>query len=323
MDVTVTGAAGFLGVHLVRTLRARGDRVRCLVRRANDAGALADAGAEVLEGDVTKPDTLPRAVDGADVVFHLAGVRRAPVRSTFMHVNAEGTRRVCEAMVAGGAKRLVFAGSLAATGPSLPGQPKREEDPFEPREWYGESKAEGERIAFSFGDRLEVTSVRPVRIIGPGDRENLPFFRIVAKGLKLDVTGPRRPISFVDVDDVVAHCLLLAERKEAVGEAFFSVGEELSLAEMQDVLAEVLGVSVRRIPVPPPLLRALATAADGVSTVTGKKLPLNRKLARQLLAPAWSCSPEKSARLLGFRAKKSIRASIAESARWYRDQGWL
>ncbi len=323
MDVSVTGANGFLGVHLVRTLRARGDRVRCLVRRADEAKALSEVGAEVLEGDVTKADTLPRAIDGADCVVHLAGVRRAPVKGTFMHVNAEGTRLVCEAMVKGGARRLLFAGSLAASGPSTPGNPLREDAPFHPREWYGESKAEGERIAFSFRDRLEVTSIRPVRIMGPGDRENLPFFRIVQRGLKLDVTGPRRPISFVDVADVVAHCLLLMERKEAVGEAFFSVGEELSLVEMQDIAAQVLGVTTRRVPIPPAVLKTLAAAADGVSTVSGKKLPLNRKLARQLLAPAWSCSPEKSARLLGFRAKVSMRESIAQSAQWYREQGWL
>ena len=70
-------------------------------------------------------------------------------------------------------------------------------------------------------------------------------------------------------------------------------------------------------------LTALATVADGVSTVSGKKLPLNRKLARQLLAPAWTCSGEKATRLLGFRATRGIEDSLRRSAAWYREKGWL
>ena len=122
------------------------------------------------------------------MVFHLAGVRRAATREDFMRVNAEGTRHVCEALVATGARpRLVLAGSLGASGPSTPGRPKMEEDPLRPAEWYGESKAEAERIAFSYADRLPVTVVRPPRIVGPGDRENLLLFKLVPRGLRLEL----------------------------------------------------------------------------------------------------------------------------------------
>ena len=81
------------------------------------------------------------------MVFHLAGLRRAPERSAFFRVNAEGTRTVCDAMLRVGARRMVLAGSLAAVGPSRPDRPHVETDPFAPEEWYGESKAEAERIA--------------------------------------------------------------------------------------------------------------------------------------------------------------------------------
>src|SRR5439155_21599019 len=106
-------------------------------------------------------------------------------------------RHVCEAAVAGGARRVVLCGSLAASGPSSPGRPKVETDPFAPSEWYGESKAASERIAFSFRDRLEVVSARPSRIVGPGDRENLTFFKLVKQGFKLVVGGNDRPLSLV------------------------------------------------------------------------------------------------------------------------------
>ncbi|MGZ3461228.1 MAG: NAD-dependent epimerase/dehydratase family protein, partial [Archangium sp.] len=264
-----------------------------------------------------------RAVGGRDVVFHLAGIRRAATREDFMRVNAEGTRRVCEALVGTGA-RLVLAGSLGASGPSTPGRPKVEEDPLQPVEWYGESKAEAERIAFAYAGRLPVTVVRPPRILGPGDRENLLLFRLVARGLRLELGGGPRPLTLVDVEDVVDLLLLLAERDEALGQAFF-VGhpQPLTLEEIQDLAAEALGVRPRTVPLPPAVLTALATVADGVTLLTDRRLPLNRKFARQLLAPAWTCSSAKAERLLGFRATRDPAESIRRSARWYREHGWL
>jgi protease-4 len=93
-------------------------------------------------------------------------------------------------MVKAGAKRLVFVGSLAATGPSIGGVPRTEDDEFNPQEWYGESKVEAERISFRYADRLEVTCCRPARIVGPGDHENLTFFKLVKKGVILRIDSP-------------------------------------------------------------------------------------------------------------------------------------
>ena len=235
-----------------------------------------------------------------------------------------GGDNVCEAMVASGEpKRLVLAGSLAASGPSAPDRPRVEADPFCPEEFYGQSKAEAERIAFSYADRFQVTAARPSRILGPGDRENLVFFKMVKKGLRLKIGGGPRPLSMVDVDDVVELLLLLAERPEAVGEAFFAAGVTTTLEAMQDTIAGHLGVSVRTLSISPPLLRGLGQAADFASRLTGRHLPLNRKLARQLLAPAWTCSTEKAERLLGYRPAMGIDDSLKRSAAWYQQRGWI
>ena len=87
--------------------------------------------------------------------------------------------------------------------------------------------------------------------------------------------------------------------------------------------ARALGVRARRVPVPESLLRGAAAAADFVSDVTGRKLPLNRKLAAQVLAPGWVCDPSKARARLGFEARTPFAESIARAARWYVDQGWL
>ncbi|HEU4383918.1 MAG TPA: NAD-dependent epimerase/dehydratase family protein [Anaeromyxobacteraceae bacterium] len=324
MKALVTGAAGFLGSRLVRLLLARGHAVRALLRPGQALGPLAGLEVEEARGDVTEPHSLERAVEGCDWAFHLAGVRRAASRQLFLEVNAEGTRHLVEACLsaAPGLARLVLAGSLAAAGPSATG--KREEDPLQPAEWYGESKAEAERIALSYAGRLPVTVARPPRIVGPGDRENLVFFKIVKAGFLLDLRGPPRPLSFVDVEDCARGFLLLAESPAAPGEAFFLASEERTdLVGLQRQVARALGVSPRALPVPAALLSALAWVADAATLASGVKLPLNRKLARQMLAPGWTCDPGKARRLLGFEARVSLAESVDRAARWYREQAWL
>lgn len=298
--------------------------MRCMVREGSDASALAGLAVERVVGDVTKPETLGDALSGIETVFHLAGIRRATGRAAFIEANAEGTRHVAEAMVKAKARRLVFCGSLAASGPSSASRPRVEDDPFCPEEAYGESKAIGEQIAFSFADKLEVTSIRPSRILGPLDHENLTFFKLAKRGVILKIGGGPRPLSMVDVDDVVAQLLLQADSSNAVGQAFFASSDEtISLEGVMELAAQALGVKARGVYLPAAVLSGLGGAADVISQLAATKLPLNRKLARQLLAPGWTCSIEKAKRMLGYRPQKTIAQSIERSAQSYVEAGWL
>jgi nucleoside-diphosphate-sugar epimerase len=320
MRALVTGAGGFLGTALVRALVARGDAVRALVRRP--AEGLGGSAVEVRRGDATDPATLREAVRGCDLVFHLAGIRRGVDPAEFLAVNAGSTRALLEACLAAAPRlsRLVLAGSIAASGPSR--TPRREEEPLSPVEPYGRSKAEAERIALSFADRLPISVARPPRVVGPGDRENLLFFRIARAGLVLSFGD--RPLSWIDVDDCVRGFLALADRPEATGEAFFlSSPETTTAAGLMAEAARALGVRARRVRVPAPLLRAAAAAADLVTSATGRRLPLNRKLAEQILAPGWLCDPGKARERLGFEARVPLADSIARAARWYVERGLL
>jgi nucleoside-diphosphate-sugar epimerase len=156
----------------------------------------------------------------------------------------------------------------------------------------------------------------------PGDRENLLFFRIGAMGLALSFGA--RPLSWIDVDDCARGLLALADRPEARGEAFFlASAETTSAAGLMREAARALGRRARTIPVPAPLLRALAAGADAVTDATGRRLPLNRKLAAQVLAPGWVCDPSKARARLGFEARTPLADSIARAASWYRAHGWI
>ncbi|HEY3452452.1 MAG TPA: NAD-dependent epimerase/dehydratase family protein [Myxococcales bacterium] len=322
MRAVITGAGGFVGATLARRLCSLGTPPRCLLLPTDDASPLSGLPVEIVRADVTRGEGLEKILEGFDAVVHLAGIRRAPEREAFFRVNAEGTRSVCEAIVrAGGKARLVLAGSIAATGPSR--DKPAEDAPFAPRDWYGESKAEAERIAYSFADRLPVTVARPSRILGPGDRENLFFFKLVDKGVKVSLGEPKPVFSFIDVEDIVDALLLLCERPEAVGQSFFLSHETATMEELQDLVATALGKKPLSLKIPRPIFQALSSAADLVSRATGKHLPINRKMAQQLLVSGWTCSTVKASERLGFKAKTPMGESIARAARWYREKGWL
>jgi nucleoside-diphosphate-sugar epimerase len=300
---------------------ARRARVRAFVRRPEPALLL--PGVEVVTGDALDPRAVAAAAAGVDVAFHLAGVRRAAEADEFFRVNVGSTRLLLEACLARGPglRRFVLAGSRAASPPSATGC--REEEPLRPSEAYGESKAEAERVTLLHADRLPVAVARPPRIMGPGDRENLLFFQLARRGWALRF-GADAPLSWVDVDDCARGLLLLAERPEAVGQAFFLASDERTSVEgLFLAAAAALGVTPRRLAVPGPALAGAAALADLVTRATGRKLPLNRKLARQLLATGWACDTAKARRLLGFEATTPLAESVGRAAAWYREAGWL
>jgi len=318
MRALVTGAGGFLGRSLVRALVARGDEVRALVRSEPDE-PIGGPGVEVVRGDALDEAKVRAAVRGCDLVFHLAGVRRASSLEDFHQGNAETTRIALEACVAEAPalSRFVLAGSLTAAGPSA--TPLREETPFSPVEYYGASKAKAEQIALSFRDRLPVTVARPPRIMGAGDRENLLFFKIAARRLLLAIGGRERPLSWIDVDDCARGMLALADHPAAVGEPFFLASpERTSVVALQAAIARALGVFPRRIPVPEAALRGAATLAEAWGRIVGRRPPLNKKLVRQILAPGWVCDPSKAKERLGFVAETPLADSLARAAEWYR-----
>ena len=114
----VTGATGFIGTTLVERLIARGDEVRALVRDPGRARELRSMGAELVTGDVSRPESLDGAVPDVDAVVHLAGLVKALTREELFRVNAEGTRALAAAATRSGRPRFVLVSSLAAAGPS-------------------------------------------------------------------------------------------------------------------------------------------------------------------------------------------------------------
>ncbi len=203
--VSISGGAGFLGLHLARRVLADGAAVRTLDLAALDDREL-ERGVEEVRGDVRSEQDVRVLVSGAEVVVHAAAAlpiqaSRAAIRA----VNVDGTANVLAAALAAGVRRVVLISSTAVYG--VPERhPIHEDDPLVGVGWYGESKIEAERVAGEFGRRgLDVVTVRPKTFIGP---ERLGVFEIlfdwIREGRRIPILGDGENLyQLLAVEDLV------------------------------------------------------------------------------------------------------------------------
>jgi nucleoside-diphosphate-sugar epimerase len=199
----VTGATGFIGSKLTERLLADGNDVTCLVRDPARAQALRALGVRLALGDVRDPDAMLAAVDGADVVYHLAGMVRAFRSDEMMETNARAFRNVADACAqCTTPPRLIFVSSLAAAGPSPAGRPRVESDPPAPVSNYGRTKRAAELIAEEYAARIPITIVRPPIVFGEGDQNMLAVFRSIFRlGIHLALGVAYSRYSLIHVSD--------------------------------------------------------------------------------------------------------------------------
>lgn len=328
----VTGGTGFVGSNLVAELRARGWAVNCLIRSPSRGTELNALGAELCEGSLQDSASLARAVVGVDAVFHVAGRVAAFRRQDFFRDNVDGTWAVLQAC----AERqtpptVVMVSSLAAGGPSLPGTPRRESDPNLPVSAYGASKLAGEQAASEFASRVPLSIVRPPVVFGPGDRNSLQLFKSLLLTRVHPVPGLRpMPMSVVHVADLCAALIQIAERGARVqsdnpeaGIYYIASGPTLTYGEMGRLAAAGMGRKVLVLPSPKLIFWITGGIAEVIGRIRRRPGILNWDKIREATASGWECSDEKLRRELGYAPAMSLEQRFADTAAWYREQGWL
>jgi nucleoside-diphosphate-sugar epimerase len=357
--VLVTGGTGFIGAHLVRRLRAAGDEVVCLVRRTSQRAAIEPFDVEFAVGDVGDTGSIARAIDGCEVVYHLAGLTSALAKPDLHRVNAAGARNIAAAC----AERtsppvLMHVSSIAAAGPSALDRPHIDGTGEAPVSHYGRSKLAGEHAVRAFADRVPISIVRPPIVFGQGDRASLPVFAAVQRlGIHMSPLWRPRPFSFVHADDLAAALvaaarsgrrLRTAERaavlavvgangdadaarnSESADESmhdgiYFAAADEIvTYAEFGRRVGRALGL--RRTAVIPNIAPSVWMAALGsevVARLRRRPMIFNFDKAREAVAGAWSCNSAALVRDTDWRPAKSLDERLAETAQWYLQQGWL
>lgn len=270
--VVVTGAAGFVGRHLVRLLAEGGARVRATDRVPEDRAFFRQLGVEYVVADVTDPASLRRVFEGGiDRVFHLGAICNFTVPYDRLRpVNVEGARRVAELSRRAGVRRFVHMSSTAVYG-RYPGRPFTEETARAPVDDYGRSKRDGEDEVFAeMRQGLPVTVLRPCTIYGPGcaDGAGKVFSRRSSVGA-IPGSG-RQVLSNVRVEDVAAAAEYLSQRPEAEGHAYNLVGSHPTLEEALTLAAEVFGSPRPRVRVPLSAVEAVARGATLAGRLSGR-----------------------------------------------------
>jgi dihydroflavonol-4-reductase len=325
VNVFVTGGTGFLGAHLVKALRARGDTVACMCRRpalVEDLGWGTDI--RLIRGNLADENALREGCRGADIVFHVAGKIAARNAADFMATNRDGTAAVLEAAAECGVGRFVFVSSLAVAGPTTPGHPVDETKPPTPVTDYGRSKLAAEVLVRAMAPRLPWTIVRPPVVYGEWDRGTLKVFQLAKRGIVPVFGDGSQELSVIHAEDLAQSFIAAAITPAAANKVYFAAhsvpttSRELALAA-----GRALGITARIVPVPSLLARGLLWGVGTLAHLAGRATLLSADKADEFLAPAWTCRSDALTRDTGWRAEIGLEMGLRRAADWYREAGWL
>jgi nucleoside-diphosphate-sugar epimerase len=323
MRVLITGATGFIGHHLCRRFALRGDQVLALVRSRAKAARL-PGGVEPLMGDLSLFSEPTTVLPEVDVVVHLAGVVAADRLAEYEAINFTAVRDVveCVARQKWKPRRLLFASSLAAGGPSARDTELTELDPPRPIDPYGDAKARAEAVVY--GAPFPTTSFRPSIVLGPGDDASLTLFRAARNGIGFRVAGAPQRLSFIDVRDLVDAIVLMADDRRPGSYCYYaSHPQQVDVRDLWRELGPAVGRDVVVVPIPRALLYVAMLASTVGAALLRYKNQLDAKQYAQMVAPAFLCSSARLRTDLGWSPRFDLAACIANAAEGYRVAGLL
>ncbi len=324
--VLITGVNGLVGSNLARQLIADGCSVRGLVRPGSDLRSIGGLDIDLVVGDVLDPGSIRTAVSGVDTVFHTAAVisywRRE--RERMFAVNIDGTRHVVAASIQAGEGRFVHTSSIAAMPLRTSGEITTEESPHDGEFFdvgYRISKYRSEQVVLeAVRNGLDAVILNPVIIMGPGD------YRFHGGRMIKDVYSgrifysPPGGSSVVSVRDVVQAHIAAAQRGRT-GERYILCGENYTFKDIFRTTAEVVGGIPPLFTVPGPLVKAVASISESVSSLFGVKPWVSRELVAGIEITK-RYSADKARRELGF-SPMGLRDTIRTTFEWYKESGML
>ncbi len=314
--IVVTGATGFIGRALCREFAAHGRAYRAVVRRPPEREFKGGEHVVVAALETAGPAELAAAMAGASAVVHLAG-RAHVLRETiedplaaYRAANVEATRRVVEAAVTAQVPRFVFASTVKVHGEvTPPGRPFTPDAPIAPRDHYGTTKAEAERIvrAACEGTRSAALVLRLPLVYGAGVRGNfLSLLDAVAAQKRLPVGAIENRRSLLYAGNLVDAIVAALDAAEPIsGAHFVADAKSVSTPDLVRAIAAALHEPVRLLRVPVPLLRIIGAA-------TGRSAQIAR------LTGSLEVDASSFRRATGWAPRHALEAGLAATAAWWR-----
>jgi nucleoside-diphosphate-sugar epimerase len=311
--IAVTGASGFIGQAICARLGAAKYSVRALIRNPSQASLPALSGVEAIPGGLSDEASLLRLVDGADAVVHCAGRVRGATKACFDPVNVEGTRNLLRAIYATASRpRLLALSSLAAREPQL--------------SHYATSKRDAERVIEQQGQDIAWTILRPPAVYGPGDRELLPVFKLMARGIALTAGSTHARFSMLFIDDLSAAVEAWLKNNSQVP-GIFALDDGCQGGydwhEVSDVVGRLCERRVRLVQAPAWLLDVPAWINSRFGVLLGTSPMLTPEKLRELRHSDWVCDGREFQRACNWLPEIRLQEGLQSTPGWpgYRGPG--
>jgi dihydroflavonol-4-reductase len=303
--VLVTGATGFLGKHLIETLREKGEKnIRVLTTSTPDW--LQENGLEIIEGSITSPEIVKIALEGVEQIYHLAGrvSRNEDDQREMYAVHVDGTRILCETAKQAGVQRIVLAsssGTIAITEDGFEIPDESWPTPIEiiSKFPYYASKLYQEKTARAIcKDEIELIILNPTLLLGPGD-DRLSSTQDVLKLLGGDIPAvPSGGMNFVDVRDA-APAFYAAMKQGTPGERYLLGGPNWTLERFFAQVARAANVSGPKFRIHKKMHTLTSKTIEAVYDALGKDPPIE-PISMEMSRYFWYADSSKAKRELGF-----------------------
>ncbi len=324
-NVLITGANGFIGSHLVRKFVEEGHRVYGLVRKTSDLTLISDMQVSLKYGDVTDYNSIEKALHDIDVVVHNAGLASDwGSLQLFRKINLEGTRNIAEAALKNGVNRIVYMSSTAIHGFDHK-SPQSEHHMKNPVFNYGISKLEAENWILNFGEEhnIEVASIRPGNVFGPGDHTFMEkYIEAMISGKIAYISKGRSLTCPTYVENLVHGVYLASIHENAPGQAFIITdGLHITWKQFTEAIAEEMHIPHPKISVPLGLSLFLASISEGIYKLAGSShAPLLTRYRMYNAGTDYSFSIDKARDLLGFEPVVNLKEAIRKTVLWFHER---
>ena len=302
MDYTIalTGATGFIGSRVARQLVATGFKIQALTRTTSDRSRLSGVSVDWVEGALEDVDSLKRLVSGVDAVVHCAGAVRGATRDHFKRINVDGVARLMHAAAEQHPlPRFLFISSLAARQPDV--------------SLYAASKREGEAVIAENAGRIQWVGLRPPAVYGPGEKEMLPLFRWMARGVAFVLGSGNARFSMLYVDDLVEAVrkwLLNENCPRRVFELHDGHPNGYSWKDVIDTVGRLKAKRVRRVHMPAPAVAGLAKLNLVAARMFHYQPMLTPYKIRELKHPDWVCDNTALTQAIGWIPNVSLEEGL-------------
>lgn len=327
-QILLTGGAGFIGSNIVKILQERYPSTKLGILHLPKENLLnleGMTGLELMAGDITNADDVARAVNGCDVVFHLAAIYAfwLPDMSAMDRINVGGTRLLMEECLKQKVNRVVYTSSMICfTGQGLD-KVSDETSPFSAGSMvYARSKHDSHRIAENYAKKgLDVVIVCPALPMGPGDVGPTPTGRMVMDIFRFPVPlAVDSEVNIIDVRDcAMGH--ILAMEKGRTGESYILGGENYTYSDMLRRVLRICGVKNRILHLPEFLLRGVAIGMTASARFT-KIPPLLTRTEIDMAKQGCIVNAAKARNELGLTVRP-LEQTLHDSLQWFVNNGYI